>query len=170
MPHDDPGAPRLDEHPGADLAGERPRVPRVHVLAGHLDAASVALVGARRQRGKGGRDEQVDVHQRRRQVDDVGREGEAGGAAVMHLPVASDERASLGPHETSVLKTSMPGSFFPSTSSSEAPPPVEMCFILPATSPPAAWTAAALSPPPTTVKALESPMARATEKVPFAKG
>ncbi len=55
-------------------------------------------------------------------------------------------------------------------SSSDAPPPVEICPIFSAMPLPAALTAAALSPPPTTVNARESAIARATPKVPAANG
>ena len=47
------------------------------------------------------------------------------------------------------IKASIPGNFFPSKNSREAPPPVEICVIL--SSSPAFLTAAAESPPPITV-------------------
>ena len=64
----------------------------------------------------------------------------------------------------------MPGSFLPSRSSSDAPPPVEICEILAAMSSPASCTAAAESPPPMTVNAGLSEMAFATPNVPCENG
>src|SRR6267142_84072 len=46
-----------------------------------------------------------------------------------------------------LVSASTPGSLRPPRNSREAPPPVEMCEILPAT--PDWWTAATASPPPT---------------------
>src|SRR5439155_19301070 len=128
-------------------------------------ARAVELVrdgGDRRERG---RDENVDLIERRRPLSDVGRERARRSAAVVHLPIARDERAPFRVHgafSSVVRRASMPGSFFPSSSSSDAPPPVEMCLNPPATSGPACTTAAALSPPPTTVKPGAFAMARAT--------
>jgi hypothetical protein len=58
----------------------------------------------------------------------------------------------------------MPGSFFPSRNSRLAPPPVDTWLNLPFC--PIRETAATLSPPPTTLKAMESEMARAISSVP----
>src|SRR5262249_32179279 len=60
-----------------------------------------------------------------------------------------------------------PGSSFPSSSSSEAPPPVEIHEIRSAT--PASYTARTESPPPTTVKPSHPATARATANVPSPK-
>src|SRR5208337_2796891 len=60
--------------------------------------------------------------------------------------VTEKETDSVSRHFLSV-SASTPGSFFPSRNSSDAPPPVEMCVILSATSAPC--TAATVSPPPT---------------------
>ena len=63
-------------------------------------------------------------------------------------------------------KHSIPGNFFPSKNSSDAPPPVEMCVIL---SPnPAFSTAAPESPPPIIVVASNSDKAFAISFVPIA--
>ena len=51
----------------------------------------------------------------------------------------------------------MPGSFFPSMSSKDAPPPVEIWLNFSATPGPANFTAEALSPPPITVNAEAAP-------------
>ena len=61
---------------------------------------------------------------------------------------------------------SIPGSFFPSRNSSDAPPPVEMCVILSAN--PAFSTAAAESPPPIIVVASISDNTFAIAFVPIA--
>ena len=61
---------------------------------------------------------------------------------------------------------SIPGSFFPSRNSSDAPPPVEMCVILSAN--PAFSTAAAESPPPIIVVASISDKTFAISFVPIA--
>src|SRR6266849_6252740 len=68
------------------------------------------------------------------------------------------------------VRASTPGSLRPPRNSREAPPPVEMCEILPAT--PDWWTAATESPPPTMEVAplvVAAATALATSRVPFAK-
>src|SRR5207244_5583095 len=87
--------------------------------------------------------------------------------ALEHLPVTGDEHVAYGlyvPTAGGIAAT--PGSGFPSSSSSDAPPPVEIHEICSAT--PASWTARTESPPPTTVKPSHSASARATAKVPSA--
>src|SRR5207244_12163472 len=79
-----------------------------------------------------------------------------------HLPVAGDQHAAT----RSDGIAAMPGSSLPSSSSSEAPPPVEIHEIRSAT--PASCTARTESPPPTTVKPSQTATARATAKVPSA--
>src|ERR1019366_4225235 len=139
---DDPAAAGLDQHRRADLARERARIALTKVLRGDLDAAAVALVRARRERRVRRRNDHVDMRQARDEVHQLAGERAAARAAVVHLPVARDERPPRLVHadtgSSPVRRTSMPGSFLPSMSSREAPPPVEMCFILEATSPPAA--------------------------------
>ena len=83
---------------------------------------------------------------------------------LVHLPVAGDERA-CGPL---TMSTSSPGSVLPSSSCSDAPPPVDMCVIC--SSRPNCASAAALSPPPTTVTASVAATASATARVPAANG
>src|SRR5262249_13746418 len=105
---------------------------------------------------------------RRRQVERLGD-------GLVHLPVA-DAQGLSGLHEALRLslvpagrlrRAAMPGSSWPSTNSSDAPPPVETCEILSAT--PASLTAATESPPPTTVVPRLSARALATPRVPAAK-
>ncbi len=146
--HDHPAAPGLDEHRRADLAGEGARIPRIEVLRADLDAAAIALVRARGERRERRGDHQVDVRQGEGELRELARQLHAARAAVVHLPVARDERAPDHVHvplplpgplaPSAVRRTSMPGSFLPSMSSSDAPPPVEMCFIFAAMSLPAA--------------------------------
>ena len=62
-------------------------------------------------------------------------------------------------------KHSIPGSFFPSKNSKEAPPPVEICVILSAN--PIFFTAAAESPPPIIVFASIVERSLAIEFVPI---
>src|SRR5205823_7753494 len=91
-------------------------------------------------------------HERRRDDDvhSVGQLGLPKGTAeragvarpLEHLPVACDQR------HTGIAFT--PGNSLPSSSSSEAPPPVEIHEMRSAT--PASCTARTESPPPTTVK------------------
>src|SRR2546430_11036879 len=80
---------------------------------------------------------------------------EAGGlsGAVVHLPVACNNRDSLCRRHGIYLSSSAatPGSVLPSRNSSEAPPPVETWVISSAA--PACSTAAAESPPPIMVVA-----------------
>ena len=61
---------------------------------------------------------------------------------------------------------SIPGNFFPSKNSSDAPPPVDMCVILSCN--PAFLTAAAESPPPIIVVASISDNTFAIAFVPIA--
>ena len=82
------------------------------------------------------------------------------GRPLEHLPVACDEHVSSGIAAT-------PGSSLPSSSSSEAPPPVETHEIRSAS--PRSLIARTESPPPTTVKPARRPAtARATAFVPSA--
>src|SRR3712207_5966322 len=83
-------------------------------------------------------------------------------ARLVHLPVGRDERGAG--HRS----TSTPGSSLPSTSSSDAPPPVDT-WLTRSVSPNCA-SAATESPPPTTVVPSQSATARATASVPAAKG
>ena len=69
-------------------------------------------------------------------------------------------------NKRSKINASIPGSFFPSRNSSDAPPPVEMCVILSAN--PAFSTAAAESPPPIIVVASISDNTFAIAFVPIA--
>ena len=62
---------------------------------------------------------------------------------IFQLPAMSGRRAGFMRLGSASRRTSMPGSFFPSMSSSEAPPPVEMCLIFAATS-----VAGLRAPPP----------------------
>src|SRR5690554_849500 len=64
------------------------------------------------------------------------------------------------------VSAATPGSSLPSRNSREAPPPVEICVILPAS--PKRSTAAAESPPPIMVVAVETARALATSFVPAA--
>ena len=64
------------------------------------------------------------------------------------------------------IKHSIPGNFFPSINSSDAPPPVDICVIL--SSNPAFLTAAAESPPPIIVVASKSANTFAIAFVPIA--
>ena len=139
VPDDDPTAARVDEHGRAYFAREGAGVFPIQVLPGELDAALVAFVRACGERGERRRDHEIDVGQLRRERHDGARELDARPAAEVHLPVARDERAADRVQVASAERsTSMPGSFLPSMSSRDAPPPVEMCFILFAMSPPAA--------------------------------
>ena len=64
------------------------------------------------------------------------------------------------------IKHSIPGNFFPSKNSKDAPPPVDICVIL--SSKPAFFTAAAESPPPIIVVASISANTFAISLVPIA--
>ena len=79
---------------------------------------------------------------------------------LVHLPVRCDEwRAHDSATSYQLLSSaSTPGNVRPARNSSEAPPPVEMCVILPVT--PAFATAAIESPPPITVVPLTDATAR----------
>ena len=80
---------------------------------------------------------------------------------IFQLPAMNGVRATT-------QSTSRPGSFLPSSSCSEAPPPVDMCVIW--SSSPNCASAAALSPPPTTVTASVAATASATARVPASNG
>ena len=86
----------------------------------------VDAVGGRRRCGSSARDERLGL-----------------GDRLVHLPVAGDERRAA--HDSA----STPGSGLPSSSSSDAPPPVERWSTRSAS--PNCASAAAESPPPTTV-------------------
>src|ERR1019366_3034822 len=111
----------------------------MQVLCGDLDARPVAFVRARSERRVRRGNDDVDVRETRNELRQLAGEGDAARTAMVHLPVPGDERAARLVHADTVIpspvrRTSMPGSFLPSMSSSDAPPPVEMCFILAATS------------------------------------
>src|SRR5205823_2891849 len=89
-------------------------------------------------------------------------EGLGFGDRLVHLPVACDQRCAAH-----LVSTSTPGSVLPSTSSSDAPPPVETCAYR--CSIPNCVTAATESPPPT-IDAGTSTSASATARVPPANG
>src|SRR6266705_150991 len=79
----------------------------------------------------------------------------------VHLPIGSDD---LLAHYFLSVNAATPGSSLPSSNSSDAPPPVEMNVILPAS--PACFTAVTESPPPMIVVAPDWASASATAIVP----
>ena len=136
MPDERSRDAELDEHSRRDLAGERTLVGPVDVL--RVDRPFLADRGLER-------DERRAEHD----LDAVGRlelveEGERLDRALEHLPVACHQRG----HQASSGIAATPGSSRPSSSSSDAPPPVETQEIRSAR--PSSWIARTESPPPTT--------------------
>src|SRR5436189_6142804 len=82
----------------------------------------------------------------------------------VHLPIGGDDFLA---HYFLFVNAARPGNSFPSSSSSEAPPPVEMNAILSAR--PACFTAVTESPPPMMVVAPDWASASAIAAVPSAK-
>src|SRR5579859_913948 len=135
-------------------------VPQLELVADH-QRLHAAQCGERRQHD--------DVHGREILVVQPEREllgeRERLEVAVVHLPVASDERLA-GTHVPSSSAAS-PGSVRPSRYSRLAPPPVEM-WLNALSGNPSCLTAAAESPPPTTVSPVTWLIASATAWVPAA--
>src|SRR5690606_8354792 len=175
MPDDDVVAAQVFQHHRRDLAGVRPLVRPEDVLGAQLDPGAFDHLGHRVERGKRGAEHHLHpleliAHQ------DLQLLGQADGLRdrLVHLPVAGNDGFSH--HYTSLAgappsrsrSAATPGSSFPSRNSRLAPPPVETCDIFSAS--PACCTAAAESPPPMMLKAPDSATARATARVPSAKG
>src|SRR6185436_3498847 len=114
----------------------------VHVLGVDLDARAARGVDQRLQRRVRRADRDLDVADRadlrQQRLDVLLRLGDR----LVHLPVGGDEWRAA--HDSA----STPGSGLPSTSSSEAPPPVDTWSTM--SSRPNWASAAAESPPPTT--------------------
>src|SRR5690606_9927806 len=115
------------------------------------------------ERREHGRHDDLDLRVAVEPVQHRARELDRLGDREVQLPVARDERDAAAFHPR---RASTPGSLRPSSSSSEAPPPVDTCPKRSAS--PARWTAATLSPPPTTLVPGEAATACATPRVPFA--
>ena len=107
--------PGVDQHRRADLAGEGARVLRVDVLRrrprprlpSHSCAHAASAV-------KGGAMTMSTCGALGARRTTLGRRARRRGAAVVHLPVAGDERASLRVHDASPpRRTSMPGQLLP---------------------------------------------------------
>src|SRR5207244_2512580 len=152
---------RFLDHPGADFAGEGPLPIPMKILGRDADGGPVRRVGRRAHRGERRRDDDLDVVHRIRQLAELLDERDRLLDGLVHLPVRGEEGCS---HLSGNAAT--PGSSRPPRNSSDAPPPVEMCVILPLT--PAFATAAIESPPPTTVVPCTDATAFATSTVPFA--
>ena len=131
--------PELDQHRRRDLAGERALACPVAVLREHPDVRAREGLHRLRERDVRRADRDVDVAEVRlpQRAAELARLA----WALEHLPVAGDE------HQEGIA--AIPGRSLPSSSSSEAPPPVEIHEIRSAT--PASCTARTESPPPTTV-------------------
>ena len=134
----------LLEHPRRHLAGERAlgascmfcaktatRVPRAVSTQRRSAVNGTQIATSTPSTAATSGSERVDVRLRLRD-------------RLVHLPVARDERGA-----TAQRRTSTPGRVFPSTSSSDAPPPVDTCVT--SSCKPNFVIAATESPPPTTV-------------------
>src|ERR1700733_11564095 len=91
---DDPRAPAVLQHRRAHFAREGTRLLGVHVLACEEYAAPLALVRRCRENGERWRDENIDARHFPRELRALSCEREARRAALVHLPVARNERSS----------------------------------------------------------------------------
>src|SRR4051794_19121411 len=166
---DDVRAGHRGEHGPADVAGVRAGVVRREVLGAVADRQLVAgderlnaaQRGERRQHDRFGPVEDLLRHRE----DDLLHQPDGLEVGQVHLPVAGDQPTAR--HQPS--RTVRPGSCRPSRYSSDAPPPVLMCWNADSSSP--SWrTAAAESPPPTTESPSTCDTASATPRVPAANG
>ena len=174
MADDDVAASGFGEHGGGNFSGEGAFFFPVDVLSGDGD---FCVFGGFDGRGdgcvwRGYDDVAVTGFGGERRERGEKRAGVGGG--FVHLPVAGNDAA---PHDFAPsgregfsVRASTPGSFRPPRNSRDAPPPVEMCEIFPAT--PDWWTAATESPPPTmevAPRSVAAATAMAMSRVPLAK-
>src|SRR5678815_5839235 len=151
----------------ADLASVGTRFFPVHILGAEFDVLYIAQPLRNARQGRERRNDHdinprlfANFHQKRIEK----RVGLADGH--IHLPIGCEDLFAHGNQGLSA-SAATPGSVLPSSSSSEAPPPVEMKVTLSAT--PARLTALTLSPPPIMLLQPEfAAMASAMAKVPFA--
>src|SRR5262249_56306548 len=135
----------LREHRRRDLARERAFELPVDVLCVHTHGASLPEALQRRgERHVRGTDDDVDAFDVLGEMPDARGEDPCFVGALEHLPVAGDEHQAFA---SGIAAT--PGSSLPSSSSSEAPPPVETQETRSAS--PRSWSARTEPPPPTTV-------------------
>src|SRR5256714_3520636 len=149
----------------ADLACESAAPFPVHVLRADVDVLSIAKrLHPFRDRGKRRHNDNFDVSHianlEQQRFDKARRLR----LHHVHLPIGGDDFLT---HYFLSVNAARPGNSFPSSSSREAPPPVEMKVILSAR--PACFTAVTESPPPMTVVAPDFASASAIAIVPSAK-
>ena len=133
VPNDYVAATSLGEHGSGNLAGESAFFAPVHILGGdgHLGAHGLCDGGG--NRGERGSEDNVAVlglaHEGQKLYEKIsgGREG------LVHLPVPGHHRASFASGHVLSVRACTPGSVAPPKNSSDAPPPVEMWEIPPAT-------------------------------------
>src|SRR5579859_3494923 len=163
-------AAQLRQHARADVSGVGAVVVLRHVLRAVPQLELVADHERLHAAQRGERRQHDDVHGREILVvqpeRELLRERERLEVAVVHLPVAGDERLALGVHGLSSSAAS-PGRVRPSRYSRLAPPPVEM-WLNALSGNSSCLTAAAESPPPTTVSPVTWLIASATAWVPAA--
>ncbi len=120
------------EHGRRDLARERAFRSAIHVLCAEVDRCIVQDLGNFAERGKRRADHDRDIRNRVRGRFERLHERDGLGGRLIHFPVPCDQRSLF--HEVSSFlsrvylsrSAATPGSTLPSTSSSDAPPPVEM--------------------------------------------
>src|SRR6185369_1851976 len=160
-----PGAAGVGELGAGDVAGVRSLVLRMEILPADRHRASGELAGHHRQEREG----REDRHARLQSGGKVGSEHAAPdgrlGLEEVHLPIRRDHQLAI--HDV-FSNTTTPGSSLPASSSSDAPPPVETCPMLPVTP---AWRAGATRPPPAnTRKPGQVGSPRAEARVPASNG
>src|SRR5262245_3391279 len=121
MPDDHIGAAGLFEQRRADFAGPGAFVLPEAILRRDANVGPLEPLRHRRNRSEHGCDGNLGVANGPELIAQLGHEGDCFGDRLLQLPIATDEWNAS--HYSS--STAMPGSFFPSRNSSEAPPPVE---------------------------------------------
>src|SRR4029077_13353987 len=149
----------------ADLTGEGAAPFPKHVLRADLDVLSTAkCLHHSRNRRERRHDDNFDIghvaHLKQQRFNKARRFR----LHHVHLPIGGDDFLA---HYFWSVNAARPGNSFPSSSSREAPPPVEMNVILSAR--PACFTAVTESPPPMMVVAPDWASASAIAMVPSAK-
>src|SRR6266446_4641426 len=149
MSNDHELAPCLGKHSGGNLTGERALFLPEKILPADCDVAALYCFDGRGYRCKGRRNDDIAVQCVRNERQERREKRSCIRLRLVHLPIPCDHSAApaaawCGAHR--LVSASTPGNLRPPRNSSEAPPPVEMCEIFPAT--PDWCTAATESPPP----------------------
>src|SRR4029077_13958929 len=157
MSNDHELAPCLGKHAGRNLTGERALLLPEKILPADCDVAALYCVDGRGYRCKRRRNDDIAVRCVRNARQDRREKRSCTRLRLVHLPIPCDHSATPSAARCDahrLVSASTPGNLRPPRNSSDAPPPVEMCEIFPAT--PDCCTAATESPPPTIDVAPES--------------